>query len=151
MLRKFAIFLSFLVLVGCTTVNIPNYIQDKNPYKKTFYANFDKTSENVETVLSDLGWKVKDKADPGVFQQSKTIEGAAVKQILLFTEIRQTSLFIATTYSRVNIYLRELEPNSTEVEIRYVVVTSTPIKTFYNYRKDFLANRFFKQLEEKLK
>lgn len=134
-------------LVGCSSVNIPNYIPDKHPYKKTFYGEYSEVLKAAEQTLKEYGWEITGRADPNVFE--RTASGDKIgEQTLLFTRIRETSLVVGSRYARLNAYIRSGDDHSCEVEIRYVTVSSTTVKNFYNYRKDNLIEKMFNRIEE---
>jgi len=142
----------FLILVlfclGCTTTRIPAYIQDKNPYVKRFPAGFEATSAAVEQTLADMGWEIDETTDPIVYEQDR-INDLDEKQVLLLTTIRQTGMFLGTRYAKMNIYLRSKKEVS-EVELRYVTITVTPLKTLTSYRNDSAAQRILDHVEKLL-
>lgn len=135
---------------GCTTVTIPQYIQDEHPYPRKFYADFDKVLGAVAQALEDSGWQISKKADPATFEQNKSPGGEDIRQILIFTEVRQTSLILATRYARMNIYLRAADPQTTDAEVRYLTVTSTFFHGFHHYRNNRFIERLFTRVEELL-
>ena len=141
-------FLSLLLFfVGCSSVNIPNYIADKYPYKKTFYGEYSEILKATEQALKEFGWDITGRADPNVFERVSS--GDKIRQqTLLFTRIRETSLVVGSRYARLNAYIRSGDDHNCEVEIRYVTVSSTTVKNFYNYRKDHLIEKIFKRIED---
>jgi hypothetical protein len=140
-----------VTLVGCATVTIPNYIQDDNPYKRTFYADFDKVRQTTVQTLEEMGWVLDKESDPSVFEQGRSSQVSG-QQTLLFTKIRQTSFFVATRYSRLNVYIQTAEENNaTEVEVRFLTVTSFTFKNFKDYKHDKAVERIYKHMDEKLK
>jgi len=147
MKRKFLCLL-LLTLVGCTTTSIPSYLQDKNPYKKRFYATFPEARAAVENVLSELGWKIAEGVDPLVYEQSD-VNDLSDQQILLVTDVRQTPLFVGSRYARLNIFLRS-QKNISEVEIRYYTVTNVGIKNFKSYGDKGAMRRIMERIEAKL-
>lgn len=137
-------------LLGCANVIIPNYIKDVHPYKEKFYADFDHVLEVTKETLAEMGWKVDNSSDPSVFEHSEFVETPGAKQILIYTDSRQTSLIIASSYTRINVFIRSGIDNVTEVELRYMIVTSYPFKTFYNYRNDRSVHKIFDKIKAKL-
>ncbi|MBI5416084.1 MAG: hypothetical protein HZA29_04640, partial [Candidatus Omnitrophica bacterium] len=100
-----------------------------------------------------LGWEISKKTDPAVFERNRDQSGAQVKQVLLFTDVREMPLVLGTRYARMNIYLQSSAPgeNSTDVELRYLTVTSVSLKSFHNYRNDGYARKLFERIESRLK
>ena len=72
------------------------------------------------------------------------------QQILLFTQIRETGLFLATRYARMNVFVKTAPQDATDVEVRYMTVTSFPLKTFYSYQKDKFVNKVFRGIRSRL-
>ena len=138
-----------LTLVGCASIHIPNYIQDKNPYKRTFYAQYNEVRETTVQALKKFGWTIEKETEPSLFERQRG-SGGDERQILLFTKIRETSLFVGSRYARINVYLRAAANNETEVEIRYLTVTSAMFKSFNSYKNDRAVERIFKHIEEGL-
>ena len=135
---------------GCASINIPEYIQDENPYKHKFYASFEGVYSGVLSVLEEDGWTVEKEVDPIVFERNES-GGDLNKQTLIITEVRPISLFLGTRYARLNIYLRENKKKDiTEIEIRYITINSTLVKTFQNYKHNHAVSRLFDKIENKL-
>lgn len=145
-MRKIALIVCLAVCTGCVSVQIPQYLQDKHPYKREYFASYDKTLEAVKKVLKNNEWKIASTADPVVFEaaQNKSSED---QRILLFTESRQTSMFLFSRYSQLNIYVRALM-NATEVEIRYAAVVPVPFKQFRTYRNDSFVHKLLDQIAD---
>ena len=148
-MRKVLYVFLLLMFTGCASIIIPNYIQDKNPYKRTFYADFNKVREVTVKTFDDLGWTIEKESEPALFEREREPEDGS-KQTLLFTEIREVSFFLGSRYTRLNTYLRETTDNETEVEIRYLTVTSVLFKSFYGYKSDRAVDRIFEDIESRL-
>lgn len=149
-MKKFLVIILVLTISGCASVTIPNYIQDKSPYKQTYYAPFNIVQESAIKALEDFGWAIEKESDPALFERRRDIGNSNQEQTLLFTKIRQFSFFIGSRYTRLNLYLRVTADKATEVEIRYLKVTSVLFKNFYRYRSDHYVDRIFKRIEEGL-
>ena len=148
--NKLILFLGLLAVSGCTTIAIPSYIKSENPYKKTFYTDFARTLDAVTNALTDTGWVVTEKTDPNFFEQNRSASAADVKQVLIFTDIRQMGMFLGSHYARVNVYLKMLSDDETEVEIRYLSVNSMFLKSFYNYKHNKSVENLFNKIQEHL-
>ena len=116
-----------ITLIGCTSIRIPNYIYDKYPYKRTLYVDFDKARAATLETLSEFGWTIEKESEPGLYEYERT-PGDGGKQTLLFTQIRDTSFFVGSRHARLNAYLHAAGTNETELEIRYLTVTSVLFK-----------------------
>ncbi len=147
---RLILFLGLLGFLGCTTVQIPEYIQDKNPYKREFAASFDETLSATKGALKDLGWRILQTYDPVVFEQTPH-PSAGGGQLLIFTESKQSSRILYSRYTRLNLYLRSLKDDRTEVEIRYAATTSVLIKNFKSYKNNRSVHRVFDQIAAHLK
>lgn len=141
--------LLLLCFTGCASIAVPNYIQDKNPYKRVFYAPFDHAREVTIQTLEESGWVVERESKPALFERERDLESGN-KQTLIFTEVRQTSFFIGSRYAKINAYVYETASNETEVEIRYVTVTSLMFKNFYGYKHDKAVEHIFRNIEKNL-
>lgn len=135
---------------GCASISIPQYVKDDYPYKHKIYASFEDVSSATKDVLDSTGWVVLTTTDPSVFERTKDIGGPEYKQILLISDVRQTAFFVGSRYARVNVYIRSSNADYTEIEVRYVTVSSMFFKNFYKYRNDAEVNRIFRHIEEKL-
>jgi hypothetical protein len=143
-MRKLIIWSLALFLFGCVTVKVPKYLQEEFPYRQDFYANFDQTYNATIGALKELGWKITETTSPAVFNPQ---ESGKQKQVLIFTEIKQTPLFLASAYASLNAYLREIDNQYTEVEIRYILV----MPFFKSYQNDALVDKIFDKIKENLK
>jgi len=149
-MKKFLNILLLLTLTGCASITIPNYIYDKHPKLKTFYAPYDQVHTATLKVLGDLGWKIEKETDPALYERGRQLHDTSRKQTLIFTDINQLSFFAGSRYAKLNVFLRVTADKATEVEVRYLKVTSVMFKTFYNYKNDRLAEHIFNRIEEEL-
>jgi len=149
-MKKWLTILVCVFLTGCSTVDIPNYIKDDHPYNKIFYADYDTIVASTLESLNAAGWKVSKKTDPVIYEGSRVLDDPMGKQVLIFTNLRQNALILATRYRRINVYIRTVNKNATEVEIRYVTITSTSLKNFTSYKKDRAVERLFQKIDELL-
>jgi len=149
-MKNFLSILLLLALVGCTSITIPNYIPDKHTNLQTFYASFDQVYAATIKALNGSGWTVESETDPAIFEREREIPDSSRQQTLIFTDIRQLSFFVGSRYAKLNVFLQVTADKATEVEIRYLRVTSLPFKTLNNYKNDRLTNRLFKRIEKEL-
>ena len=134
---------------GCVTVKIPKYLKDEFPYKKTFYFNFDDTLKSTQLALKDMGWRISDVSNPTVFEQNQTSD-KSVRQVLIFTEVRQTPLIFSSRYMSLNIYVRSLDNKSTDVEIRYLSVTPIVFTSAESHKNDAVIEKIFHRISQLL-
>ncbi len=144
------LFLVSFSLIGCASVGIPKYIKDNHPYKHTFYADFDTVLDATLRTLDDLDWKVAAKSDPAIYEQNKVLKDPQAQQILILTEVRPAPLSAGKKNARLNIYLLQNQDKRTEVEIRYLTLTSVPFKSFFDYKADAIVDKILQVIDEKL-
>jgi hypothetical protein len=149
-MKKLLVLLILPFIFSCTSIELPSYVQDKNPYIQKFYAGFDAVLQAAAGTLETEGWKIEKQTDPSVYELTKLSDGSPSREILLLTQVKETSFFFGTRYSKVNVYVRALTERSTEVEVRYLKITSFPLKAFRSYKKDRYVKRFFDQVEAQL-
>ena len=145
-MKKTIFLLVVALLAGCVSVKVPKYVADKSPYKKKFYADFETTFAAAQEALKEGGWKISDVKHPSVFEQGAVLEGEE-KQALIFTEIRQTPLFLSSRYMSLNVFVRPAD-NGTEVEIRYLSVVPALFKNRESYKNDAVVNKVFNRISE---
>jgi hypothetical protein len=138
------VFIIALLFLGCSSVRIPSYLQDKHPYTKRFHGNYEQTMAAVKQTLAEFGWEIAEETDPLVYEQDR-IHDLDEQRKMIITKSRQTSLFIGTRYGKMNIYVFS-KKNISEVEIRYLTVTSIAFKSFRDFRDDAAAERIYTQI-----
>ena len=136
-----------VVFCGCITVQMPQYLKDKNPYYREFYVDYDKTLKATVQALEKLGWKVTKQSNPMVFESDAANLPTAPRQVLLFTNIRQNSMLFGSCYKTLNVLLKE-NNEKTDVEIRYFFIFSTVLKNFEGYKDDALVRKIFDHIEK---
>lgn len=149
MMKKYFLFSLLVFLIGCASIDIPNYIKDENPYRKNFNASYDDVLEATKQALTDSGWEITKSSDPAIYDQSLVLKKEG-KQVLIFTDVRELGLVVGTRYARINTYVQSIQDDVTEVEIRYITANSVGFKTFYNYTHDQSVKRLFYLIERKL-
>ncbi|MFH1360525.1 MAG: hypothetical protein ABIJ41_05755 [Candidatus Omnitrophota bacterium] len=148
-MKKVICLILFMVCAGCVTVKIPKYLRDEFPYEKKYYASYEDTLNATLEALKNLGWKISDTSHPAVFEQEGLIPGEESKQILIFTNVRQTPLLLSSRYMSLNIYVWSLN-KSTDVEIRYFSVTPALFKSIQSYKNDPVVEKIFNRISELL-
>jgi len=151
MLKKISLLLLVVALAGCASISVPNYIKDNNPYKKKVYGEYNKVLKVATEVVEELGWTIAGTSDPLIFEGSTAAANSGNQQILVFTETRQTPWFLGTKYMKLNVLVRDLGSNKAEVELRYIRINSTFFMKFYGYKRDRLAEKILKNIDENLK
>lgn len=140
-----------LLLAGCVTVKVPKYLEDEFPYRKSFEANFQDTYQAALEALKGSGWKVTDVTNPAVFSPGRISDKSKRYEVLIFTEIKQSALFLGSNYVTLNALLRTIDSSHTEVEIRYLSMTVFPFKTFSSYQNDRAVSKVFNKIEQNLR
>ena len=149
-MRRLLVLLLALICTSCVSVKIPRYIENESSYKRKFYASFDETLEAAQTTLADEGWTVVETKDPRIYEQNSNYDSTTGKQLVLFTETRQTSLILFSRYSNLNAFIRSLDKSSTEVEIRYYSATLLLIHTFKSTKNDRFVDHLLDQIAQSL-
>lgn len=144
---KTAIVCLCLLLAGCTTLQIPSYIKSDRPYARKMYGDYNKIVYAVRDVLKRNGWQIKAITNPAIYE--RTQEGDENSNILIFTEIKEQSMLVSTSYTHLNVFILSIADGA-DVEIRYSKVTQMPFKQLKNNRNDHLANTLLEQIEQKL-
>lgn len=148
-MRKMGLILLLVFLSGCVTVKIPKYLQDNFPYKKKFYAKYEETLTVTQQALKDSGWKVSEVANPTAFEREAETKTTPKQEILIFTEARQTPVFLFSRYLSLNVYVRSAG-DSTDVEIRCISITTFLFMNFKSYKNDALANKLLDHISKLL-
>ncbi|HOD12395.1 MAG TPA: hypothetical protein PLO93_06350 [Candidatus Omnitrophota bacterium] len=141
--------ISTLVLAGCITVQMPQYLKDKNPYRQEFYTSYDKAVTATTHALERLGWKITREVNPVVFESDKAAAEAQPHQVILFTNVRQTSMFLSSRYTMLNVLIKE-NNEKVEIEVRYYSVLSVAIKNMESYKNDGLVQKVFAEIEKSI-
>ncbi|MBF0484660.1 MAG: hypothetical protein HQL25_08170 [Candidatus Omnitrophica bacterium] len=150
MLKKWLIIMCAIFVAGCSTAQVPKYLQAKKPYIKRFYGSYDQVVEAVRLALKETGWTIEKEVPPTIYEYSTESEFGDKRQILILTNVNETPYFIGTRYSRINVYVREGSSDQTEVELRYLKVHSFSFKGFYRYGKRTFSQKFFDSIEKTL-
>lgn len=135
-------------LVGCGTVNVPNYIKDTHPHTHLIYGNFDQALSAVTQSLNKHGWAVVEQKDPTVYEHSP-VQDEGGREILLFSDIKQVSSVMGTKYQRINIYLRSTSrPKETEMELRFISIGSYAGAKTKKYKHPDKAQMIFASVDQ---
>ena len=149
-MKRFICFCLLLCLTGCATVILPNYVPDKNPYKRRFYADYGATVAATKKAFESAGWSVLEEADPAVYERAWQINDPNTRHVLIMTKYKRSNYGVSSSNVVLNAYIRSGVNNATEVELRYLKVSTISYKTFYKYRNDKLINRLYKAIETNL-
>ena len=143
-MRKVHFVILLMICLGCSTVVIPNYLPDKKPYGMIFYSDYDVTLKAITESLKALGWSIEQTTNPIIYEQS-SMGTEDQKQVLVITEVRQTPMFLGTRYARINVFLRSKD-NVSNIEIRYLTVTTLPFKILRSYNNNSAVERIFTRI-----
>src|SRR6185295_4495749 len=131
-----------LSLTGCSTIVLPRYIPDKDPSRKNFHAQYTEVVEATKKAFKDLGWEVAEEADPALYERAWQLRDPSVKQTLLMSNYRKSNFLIVSKSTAINAYVRS-GADATELELRFLKVSTYPFKSFYKYRNNKLLNKLF--------
>jgi len=148
MRRLSVIVMSVLALVGCATVQIPNYIKADHPYIRKISGDYDKIIAAIEDVLYRQGWKVQSQVNPSIYERRPGGEDQS-RDVLFFTQIKQHANFFYSTYTHLNVFVHATGEGA-EVEVRYGALNDLFIKKFEGTRNDPLAKRLLDKIEQEL-
>ncbi len=148
-MKKIILFILFLSMAGCATINIPNYIDPQHPYVRKVYGDYDAIVAAVRQVLAQEGWAVQSETSPSTYERDNSAEGSATGGVLLFTSVKQHSRFLYSSYTHWNAFVRPVAGGA-EVEIRYACLTPLGIKQLKGTRNDKLADRIFDAIEHRI-
>lgn len=146
-MKKVVVFVWLLSLCfsGCVSLNIPAYIKDMHPYKKTFYASYEDVLARAVESVELVGWRTTDSMDPAIFERHVVTLGAHHSQVLLLAVTQGQGKNV-----RLNVYVREIGAQATEVEVRYLRLISLGFKNVIRYKNDRLAQRLFELIDRRL-
>ncbi|MCK5581670.1 MAG: hypothetical protein KAJ18_10420, partial [Candidatus Omnitrophica bacterium] len=99
-MKKILLGLLLVVCAGCTTVYIPAYVQDVNPYKKRFYANHDRSLAATMQALNETGWEIEGRMDPAIYEKIRNTD-LDEQEILLTTTVRNFPLLLGVKYGKM--------------------------------------------------
>lgn len=147
-MKKIVSIVVLLSVMGCTSLQIPVYIPEEKPFTQRFYAGYPRVVSAVRQALTDQGWSIDRELEPRVFELA--VPGAQEgDSVLLVSGIRESRMFFATRYARLNVYIFSKEDVS-DVELRYLGVNSVVFFKSKNFGDKDFAKRLFKRMEELL-
>ncbi len=150
MKKIFPLVLVISFILGCSSSIPPSYVPDEHPYQYKVYGGFSQVVDAAIASLNSFGWVVEKQVDPSIYERTAFVESDTVKQTLIFAKPKKRMLSLGKENDRVNIVLRTVQDSSIEIEIRYMSVTSIPFKKFYNYQNDKIAQKLFKDIEQRI-
>lgn len=144
MRKTFMMFLAVL-LMGCASVPIADYVPDIHPYQRKYYAGYNRVLEATQQALRDFGWKVEKIADPTVYE---LMDEDIAQRSLLITEPRSFNYGMGSHQARVNIRILAGNDNTTDVEIRYLSSNKVGFKQLKSYQDDGKAELILYRIGE---
>lgn len=148
--RKFGctcLLIATMALSGCVSVQMPQYVNDKNPYRREYTASYDRTLKAVVQALEKSGWKVAKQTSPMVFESGSTASSPASSEVLIFTNTRQSAMLFGSCYRTLNVLIKQ-RGDAADVEVRYFSIFSTIFRNFESYQNDALVQKFLDQIEQ---
>ncbi|HOX54618.1 MAG: hypothetical protein PHI86_05250 [Candidatus Omnitrophica bacterium] len=151
-MRKVFFLLLPLFFIGCVTIKMPETIKEDFAYKKVFEADFEKAIRAATKVLQNYGWKVADISRSKLVKEDRSLDKKPVYTAYIFTEIKQSQLFLTTAYSTFNVRVEVIDDVHTEIAMRYLSVV--PVPPLYNkkvsYKNDNLVNKIYSDINKYL-
>ena len=151
-MKRIFILLLPLLFIGCVTIKMPETIKEDFTYKKVLEADFEKSIKAATKALGDFGWKVADISRSKLVKEDRSQDKKPVYLAYIFTEIKQSQLFLTSAYSTFNVRAEVIDDTHTEISMRYLSVV--PIPPFYNkkisYKNDKLVDRIYSDIEKYL-
>ncbi len=147
-MRRIVIVGICVLLAGCVTVQIPNYIPADHPYVRKVSGNYNEIIDAIKVVLFKDGYSIKSQVNPAIYER-RSDGGDQSKDVLFFTNMKQHPKFLYSTYTHFNIFVHPIAEGA-EVDVRYNATTPVWLKQFQGSRNDKLANRFLNQVEQEL-
>lgn len=135
-----------LLFCGCTTVNVGHYIKSDHPYNKKIYGNYDVIINTIRDVLAKNKYKVVAESFPSVYERPVDERKETPQDVLLFTEVRQHSMILFSSYTHLNVYVRAITEGA-DVEVRFGKVTALLFKKIQSARNDRLGKSILDQIE----
>ena len=134
--------------MGCVTLEVPRYLEGEFQYKKEFNSNFNDTFAATVKALESLGWKIANTENMPFLEKEATDSTTQKHQSLIFTEIKQRSLFIFSTYLTLNVYVKSASDTTSEVDVRYLSITALPpfFKEWRVNKNEGLVNKIYKKI-----
>ena len=148
-MRIAPVFLSLILLAGCTTIQIPTYIKADHPYTRKMYGDFDHIVVVVKRVLERNGWKIASETHPSVYERSTDEDKETPKDLVIFTDVKQHTRILYSSYSHLNVFCHA-NPEGAEVEIRYGKEMPLLIHQFHTTRNDALGESLLGQIEQEM-
>jgi len=150
-MKKVLFLILVLSIAGCMTINMPGYISDKHPYKRRIASDYDSTLEATKLALKDLGWEIEKEVDPSLYERAWQIDDPAIKHTLILTKYSTSNYFVSSQNIVLNAYVRSNLDATTDVELRYLNVSTISYKNFFKFRNDDLIEKIYTKIEENLK
>ena len=132
---------------------MPETIKEDFAYEKVFKADLEKSIKLATEALEGLGWKVANILRSKLTKEDRSLDKNPKYLAYIFTEIKQSQLFLTTAYSTFNVRVETMDDGQTEIAMRYLSVV--PIPPFYNkkidYKNDKLIEKIYSRIEDNLK
>lgn len=133
---------------GCASIP-PQYIPGDQPYKRTYYGDFDDILSVVRSTLEEDGWEVVKEVDPTLYERNPLYNEGEKGHILLFTNIKKSQRFVYSTSTHLNVYVNRIF-DGVEVDARYGRVRDFHVLKMRSYKNERLVKKFLDRIEQKL-
>ena len=146
--RTIGLLIFIVILTGCVSVQVTDYIKDNHPYTRKIIGDYENIIDTVKVVLFKEGWQIQAIANPSVYERRVGGEDES-KDVLFLTGVKQYPKILYSTYTHLNVIVCAVAEGA-DVEIRYEALTPVRIKQFRDVRNDKLANRLLDNIEKEL-
>ncbi|MFH1655507.1 MAG: hypothetical protein ABH954_02725 [Candidatus Omnitrophota bacterium] len=151
-MKKIAILLLPIILIGCVTIEVPEQIREEFPYERTFNAGFEASIDSAAKTLEAMGWKVDNISRSTLLKKDRSFDKTPTRTANIFTQLKQVQMFLTSSYSTFNLRVEAIDQDRTLISVRFLSIV--PIPPLYNkkvsYRNDKLVEKLYSRIEEQL-
>ena len=145
LIRKVVLISSLMMVWGCSTIQIPDYIKADHPYVRKISGDYPKIVSVIQDVLFINGWVVQNAVSPSEYERRDGGEDQS-RDVLFFTSPKRHSKIAYSVYVHLNVFIHATADGA-EVDIRYEAINPSPIK-HSSVRNDELVNGLLDQIEQ---
>lgn len=145
--NKISFIISLLVIVGCSSVGIQNYIKADHPYIRKISGEYDKILASVKETLANEGFAIQEEVNPSEYERREGGEDQS-KDKLFFTRSKRRSRILYSTYIHLNVYVHPTADGA-EIDLRYEAFIPGALRPS-STRNDKIAYKILDEIEQSL-